>query len=68
MPSEYMTLIGTEQVQSAAVTMRSAAEQMSRAASAMEDSFFKHQRFMDDWLERFASVLAEHGKEPSDVE
>jgi len=58
--SNYVTLVGAEQVQSAASTMRSAADEMQRAAQNIEGSFERHQRFLDDWLQRFEQVLAEY--------
>lgn len=57
---DHITLLGTEQVQSAASTMRSAADEMSRAASNMDGALERHQRFMDDWLSRFEQVLADN--------
>lgn len=64
----YITLMGSEQVQSAARQMQSAAEQMSRAAYEMhdandrkrrndEDLLERQQVFMNDWLDRFTLVL-----------
>jgi hypothetical protein len=56
MSEKYMTLLGAEQVQSAASTMRSAAEDMRRAADSMSSSLENHQRWMDDWLSRFEAA------------
>jgi len=56
--SEYMHLVGTEQVQSAGVSMRGAAEEMNRAAMQIDATMERHQRFMDDWLQRLEQVLA----------
>jgi hypothetical protein len=56
--SQYVTLLGADQVQSAASRIASAAEEMRRAASAIDDSLSRHQRFLDDWLNRFETVLA----------
>lgn len=53
----YITLLGSEQVQSAANTMRSAAEEMQRAASETGYALERHQRFMDDWLSRLEAIL-----------
>lgn len=50
--AEYMHLVGAEQVQNAANTMRSAAETMSRAASEISSALERHQRFLEDWLNR----------------
>lgn len=55
--SSYITLLGAEQVQSAASTMRSAAEEMSRAASSIDYSLQQHRQFMDDWLARLEEVM-----------
>jgi len=54
---DYMTLVGAEDVRSAANTMRNAAEEMRRAASTIDETFARHQRFMDDWLNRFEQVM-----------
>ena len=56
---DYITLLGAEQVQSAASTMRSAADDMRMAASSIDNSFAAQRQFMDDWLARFEQVLAE---------
>jgi hypothetical protein len=55
--SDYMTLLGAEQVQSAAGTMRSAASEMQRAASEISGAFEMHQRFLTQWLMDFQTVL-----------
>ena len=57
--ADYVTLMGAEQVQSAASRMSSAADQMLRAASAIDDTFCRQQRFMEDWLQRFESIMSE---------
>lgn len=59
MSDKYVTLLGAEQVQSAGNTMRSAADQMQRAASSIDEALARHQRFLDDWLARLADVLGE---------
>ena len=55
--SEYMHLIGAEQVQTAANTMREAAHDMQNAASTMDFSLQQHRNLMDDWLQRLEQVL-----------
>lgn len=57
MAERYVELIGTEQVRSAANTMVSAADQMSRAAASIDETMARHQRFLDDWLQRFEAVI-----------
>jgi hypothetical protein len=55
--AEYMTLLGAEQVASAASTMRGAAADMQRAAASIDASLEQHRRFLDDWLQRFSDVV-----------
>lgn len=57
--AEYITLVGAEDVRSAASTMRSAADQMERAASSISHSLECHQRFLDDWLSRLDGMLTD---------
>lgn len=58
--ADYITLMGSEQVQSAASTMSSAASEMLRAASNIDGALERHQRFMDEWLNRFEQILADN--------
>lgn len=58
MSERHVTLIGAEQVQSAANRMVDAADRMGRAASSIDDTMIRHQRFLDDWLQRFEAVVA----------
>ena len=60
--SDYIVLLGAEDVSRAATAMRSAAEEMQRAASAIDYTAQAQQRFMDDWLQGFAALL--EGQEP----
>jgi len=57
--SEYIHLIGAEQVQSAANAMRSAADDMQRAANQISESMLAQQRFLDDWLSRLDGTLSD---------
>lgn len=43
-------LSGSEDVSRAGSSMLSAAETMNRAASQIEDTMFRNQRFMEQWL------------------
>jgi len=56
MSEKYITLLGSEQVQSAASTMARAAEDMNRAASSISAALESHQRFLDDWLSRLEDI------------
>ncbi len=55
--NKYITLLGAEQVQSAANTMTRAAESMQSAANNMQYAHEQHQRFLDDWLQRYQQLL-----------
>lgn len=55
--ANYTTLLGAEQVQSAASTMRAAADEMQRAATNIDGALERHQRFLDDWLLRFEAII-----------
>lgn len=57
MSDKYITLLGAEQVQSAASRMVGAADSIRQAASNMDDVLQRHQRFMDDWLLRYQQLL-----------
>ena len=54
---ESIYLMGSEDVRSAANTMRSAAEEMNRAASYFQSVVEQQQRFMDDWLDRLQTAM-----------
>ena len=62
--SEYIHLIGAEDVRTAGCTMQSAANDMNRAASNVEDSLERQRRFMDDWLMRLEEVVGKLAIEP----
>lgn len=55
--SNYVTLIGSEEVSRAGYTMRDAAHEMNGAAGRIEYALEQHQRFMDDWLTRLSETL-----------
>ena len=55
--SDRITLMGSEQIQSAGYAMRQAAEQMNRAAGDFDAALQRHERFMDDWLLRLQNLL-----------
>lgn len=57
--SNYVTLMGAEDVRSAGNRMASAADEMQRAAANMAHAFEQHQRFLDDWLERLNGTLSD---------
>jgi phosphoribosylpyrophosphate synthetase len=54
---DYITLIGADDVRSAASTMSSAADRMEHAASNMAYAFESHQRFLEDWLSRLQQAM-----------
>ena len=59
MSTQYVTLMGSEQVQSAANRMVSASEEMRRAASTIDEALSRHQRFLEDWLQRYETILTD---------
>jgi hypothetical protein len=54
--SEYI-LLGSEQVERAGINLKFAAEEMKTAASNIDDVFFRQQRFLEDWLQKFQEIL-----------
>jgi hypothetical protein len=58
--SEYVTLLGAEEVRHAASTMTNAAHEMKQAAASLEWVFQRQQQFMNDWLVQFEEILKEH--------
>ena len=58
--TEYIHLAGAEDVRTAANRMVHAAELMQRAVDNFDGALFRHQQFMDNWLERLQQVLEMH--------
>jgi hypothetical protein len=54
---ERLLLVGTEQIQTAANTMREAAHTMGNVSGNLQVVLEANQRFLDDWLLRFEQVL-----------
>ena len=59
---ETIYLTGSEAVQNAGSSMRSAAERMNQVAGNIEASLFRHQQFLDDWLYRYQNLLETNDK------
>jgi Sec-independent protein translocase protein TatA len=57
MSNDYVTLLGAEDVRSAARQMSSAANEMKQASANMDESFRRHQMFLDDWLRQFVNAI-----------
>jgi hypothetical protein len=57
--SEYITLLGAEQIQDAANRINEAAETIRQAAGSLDDTFRQHRCFMDDWLDRLRAMFDE---------
>ena len=55
--SEHITLLGADDVRSGGHAIERAASDMNRAAGNFESVFDRHQRFMDDWLQRFEAAI-----------
>ena len=54
---ETMLLVGSEDVSRAGHNMCQAANEMLRAAMAIEDSFTRNQQFLDRWLQDLERVI-----------
>ena len=57
--SDYVTLIGSEDVRSAGRQIAGAAESMRQAVGSLDDTLYRHRQWMDDWLMRFEAALRE---------
>ncbi len=55
--SDRMYLTGSEDVRTAGNTMARAADTMQDAVRNFDYALERHQRFMDDWLQRFEAAL-----------
>jgi len=55
--SDYINLIGAEDVRRAGSTISSAAETIQGASNSFAETIEMHKRFMEDWLLRFEEVL-----------
>ena len=56
---EIIHLMGAEDVRSAGVTIRNAAETMRQAAASLEDSLSRHRTFLNEWLSTLETILDE---------
>lgn len=61
--SQYITLLGSEEVARAGHNMRDAAETFSRAVSNLDDILCRHRQSMEGLLERFEQAV-ERAKSP----
>ena len=60
--TEFVHLIGAEDVRSAGSAMRAAAEGMKCATALIEDSLQRHRMFLDDWLLRLENIIKKEVK------
>lgn len=58
---EHIHLVGVEQVQTAANTMKSAASEMNRAANTISEVLNRHGRIMQEFLDKLNEI--EQGKD-----
>ena len=59
--SEYMYLVGAEDVRAAANTMAQAAGDMQRAANSINETMESQRRYLDEWIGRFESAVQDIG-------
>lgn len=55
--ADYITLLGAEDVRSAASAMQRAADEMRQAAGTIDHAMLQQRQFMEDWLYRFEQIL-----------
>lgn len=58
--SDYVTLLGSEQVQNAGRSMQEAAHEMTRAASTIDGALREHRQFMETWLQTLEQILTDN--------
>ncbi len=58
--SEYITLLGAEDISRASSRMVFATEEFGRHIGNMELALHRHEQFMDDWLLRLEHVLVDN--------
>lgn len=56
--SNYVTLLGAEDVSRAGSAMREAAQEMQSAAHSIDYSNSQQRQYLDDWLVRFEGAIA----------
>lgn len=56
--SDYVHLLGSEDVQRAGHAIAAAAETMKRAADEMDVALHRHQQFLSEWLDRFEEITS----------
>lgn len=54
---DYITLLGSEDVERAGHQITRAAETMRQTAADMDRALHQHRVWMDEWLNRLASIL-----------
>ena len=54
---DFITLMGSDDVQRAGHNIMDAAEDMQRAANTIQESLANHQRFLDQWLADYRDIV-----------
>jgi len=54
---DHIYLQGSDSVERGGNAIRGAAEEMNQAARNIEAALERHQRFMEDWLDRYQQML-----------
>jgi hypothetical protein len=60
---KYVHLVGVEQIQIAANTMRSAASEINRAANTISEALNSHEGVMREFMDKMETMLSE-GEKP----
>ena len=64
--SEYIHLIGAEQLSRASHTMMEAAREMQRAAGSISDTLDGQRRYLEEWIGRFENAVKEMRESSND--
>lgn len=54
---EHINLLGSDDVRSAGSKMQSAAGEMLRVASTIDESLRRHQQYLEEWITRFERAV-----------
>lgn len=57
--TDFINLLGADDVRAAGSKIQGAASDMNRAAGSIEDSLHRHRLFLDDFLARLECMLKE---------
>jgi len=65
--TDFIHLLGAQDVRAAGASMNAAADTMSRAAASIDESLTRHSLFLEHWLMRLEHLLQEARSEPYNI-